>query len=244
MNVQNVRARGEPGKADDISAISGSNRLTFLAAEIKNEHKAVSAALQRGVIHAMNAGDLLIEAKAHLKHGQWLPWVAKNCAFSERTIQLYIKLAKNRATIEKEMANPQSVADLTLNEAAALCVLAGRIEKLIEYAKRAETSTPDDLIEFCMKEGIGVIKDDAYDPFMGAPKENNSTGYCSAGSSVTDQSLPSITSSGFFSARFRTLRNGLGRKATNSAPIHFPQCRLSPTNAARRRKNGTPNAAT
>ena len=86
MNVQNVRARGEPGKADDISAISGSNRLTFLAAEIKNEHKAVSAALQRGVIHAMNAGDLLIEAKAHLKHGQWLPWVAKNCAFSERTI--------------------------------------------------------------------------------------------------------------------------------------------------------------
>ena len=28
-------------------------------------------------------------------------------------------------------------------------------------------STPDDLIEFCMKEGIGVIKDDAYDPFYG-----------------------------------------------------------------------------
>ena len=167
MNVQNVRARREPGKADDISAISGSNRLTFLAAEIKNEHKAVSAALQRGVIHAMNAGDLLIEARSHLKHGQWLTWVVKNCAFSERTIQLYIKLAKNRATIEKEMANPQSVADLTLNEAAALCVLAGRIEKLIEYAKRAETSTPEDLIEFCMKEGIGVIKDDAYDPFYG-----------------------------------------------------------------------------
>ena len=77
MNVQNVRARGKPCKADDINALSGSNRLAFLAAEIKNEHKAVSAALQRGVIHAMNAGDMLIEARSHLKHGQWLPWVAK-----------------------------------------------------------------------------------------------------------------------------------------------------------------------
>jgi Protein of unknown function (DUF3102) len=112
-----------------------------------DEHEATAAALQRGVKHAMAAGDLLIEAKAHLKtqlgHGKWLPWLAKNCAISERTAQLYIKLAKNRATIEKEMANPQSVADLTLNEAAALCVLAGRLEKMIEFAKRAEELTPN-----------------------------------------------------------------------------------------------------
>ena len=64
-------------------------------------------------MHAMAAGDLLIEAKAQLKHGQWLPWLAKHCVISERTAQLYVKLAKKRTTIEKEQI--RNVADLTLN---------------------------------------------------------------------------------------------------------------------------------
>ena len=106
-----------------------SNSLADLAARIRAEHEATSLALRRTVEHAMAAGDLLLEAKATVPHGQWLQWFADNCGpISERTGQLYMKLAKNRATIEKEMANPQSVADLTLNEAAALCVLAGRLE--------------------------------------------------------------------------------------------------------------------
>lgn len=116
----------------------------------------------------MRAGDLLIEAKAAIPHGHWLPWLADNCGeLSERTVQLYIKLAKNRATIEKEMANPQSIADLTLNEAAALCVLAGRIDKLLEFAKRAETVSGDDLVNLCVAHGVRVITDETYNPFHG-----------------------------------------------------------------------------
>ena len=152
-------------------AFDGSNSLADLGARIRAEHEATAAALQRGVMHAMSAGDLLIEAKAQLKaqlgHGKWLPWLAKNCVISERTAQLYIKLAKNRATIEKEMANPRSVADLTLNEAAALCVLAGRLEKLMEFAKRAETASPEELVNLCVQQGFGVIVDEGYDPFYG-----------------------------------------------------------------------------
>ena len=116
----------------------------------------------------MAAGDLLLEAKATVPHGQWLQWFADNCGpISERTGQLYMKLAKNRATIEKEMANPQSVADLTLNEAAALCVLAGRLEKMMDFAKRAETCSGDDLVNLCVQQGFAVIQDEGYDPFAG-----------------------------------------------------------------------------
>src|SRR5450759_4251886 len=90
-----------------------SNSLADLAARIRTYHQATVAALRTSVIHAMAAGELLIEAKAQVGHGHWLPWLAKNCAISERTAQLYTKLAKNRATIEKAMANPQcGVADL------------------------------------------------------------------------------------------------------------------------------------
>jgi Protein of unknown function (DUF3102) len=144
-----------------------SNSLADLAARINAEHDATVAALNTSVIHAMAAGDLLIEAKAQVAHGHWLPWLAKNCAISERTVQLYTKLAKNRATIEKAMRNPQrGVADLTLNEAAALCVLAGRLERLMEFAKRAETGDSEDLINQCIAEGFGVIHDNSYNPFF------------------------------------------------------------------------------
>ena len=62
------------------------------------------------------------------------------------------------------------VADLTFNEAAALCVLAGRIEKLMEFAKRAEAASGDDLVSLCTSYGFGVITDEGYDPFYGRPK--------------------------------------------------------------------------
>jgi Holliday junction resolvase RusA-like endonuclease len=95
-----------------------SNSLTDLAIRIKAEHEAAALAMRRGVEHAMAAGNLLIEAKAQLKHGQWLPWLEVHCAMSERTAQLYMRLAQRRP--ELEASNPQGLADLTLEGASRL----------------------------------------------------------------------------------------------------------------------------
>jgi hypothetical protein len=100
-----------------MTTIEGSNPLADLAARIVAEHEACKDAVKRGAEHVMRAGDLLIEAKALLQHGQWLPWLAKHCAFSDRTAQLYMRLAKRRPEIE---ANPQRVADLSLRGAVAM----------------------------------------------------------------------------------------------------------------------------
>jgi hypothetical protein len=43
-------------------------------------------------------------------HGQWLPWLTKNCAMSERTARLYMRVAGGRGLIEAENGN---VADLS-----------------------------------------------------------------------------------------------------------------------------------
>jgi hypothetical protein len=51
---------------------AGSNSLPDLAARIRVEHEATATALKTSVGHAMAAGELLIEAKALLKHGEWL----------------------------------------------------------------------------------------------------------------------------------------------------------------------------
>jgi Protein of unknown function (DUF3102) len=131
-----------------ITEIEASNSLVDLAARIKAEHKATVDALRTAVIHAMAAGDLLLEARKQVPHGQWGQWFNDNCAMSSRSGQLYMQLAKHRNIIEKEMAKTaMGVADLTLNEAAALCVLAGRIEKVMEFAKQAEGINSEDFVE-------------------------------------------------------------------------------------------------
>jgi hypothetical protein len=97
--------------------IDRSNSLADLAARIKSWDQAVKDALKGAVAHAMVAGDLLIEAKAQVPHGQWLPWLQDHCQVTERMAQRYMRLARNRATIE---AKPDTMSDLTLNGALAL----------------------------------------------------------------------------------------------------------------------------
>src|ERR1700730_11575687 len=145
--------------------LSRSNSLAGLAERIKMEQEAPAGALKRSVEHAIAAGDLLIEAKAQVPHGYWLPWLEANCAMSERTAQLYIRIAKSRATIEAQIRN--GVADLSLNQAAALLMLTSDVRKLLNFARDCEHLSGDELVERCIAEGVGVLQSPGYDPVAG-----------------------------------------------------------------------------
>jgi Protein of unknown function (DUF3102) len=86
-------------------------QLVSLATRIRQEHEAVATSIMKAVEHAITAGELLLEAKGQVKHGEWLSWLADNCEISARTAQAYMRLA--RAPLEKRNA----VADLPLREA-------------------------------------------------------------------------------------------------------------------------------
>jgi hypothetical protein len=89
--------------------------LTDLAQRINEKHNEAEQALKSGFAHAIAAGELLLEAKATVPHGEWLSWLAKNCTVAERTAQLYMKVARGRQQLEGKNA---SLADLTLEGAA------------------------------------------------------------------------------------------------------------------------------
>ena len=94
--------------------------------------KPSSVALKDSVRHAIEAGSLLLEAKEQLKHGQWLPWLRDHCIMSERTAQLYMRCGvRSCETIEKQIGN--GVADLSLNEAAAMLALSSDMKKLFDF---------------------------------------------------------------------------------------------------------------
>jgi hypothetical protein len=71
-----------------------------LVGEIREEVAAAERDWHSALAHAMRAGDLLIEAKAQLKHGEWLPWLAANFEMTPQTANGYMRAARNRTQIE------------------------------------------------------------------------------------------------------------------------------------------------
>src|SRR5262245_48735233 len=49
------------------------------------------SALKTEVIGIIEIGELLVEAKEHVGHGEWLPWLRKELSMSTRTAQRYMK---------------------------------------------------------------------------------------------------------------------------------------------------------
>jgi hypothetical protein len=96
-------AKRRAAACDDLMTFS--NSLADLAARIKVEHESAGAAVRKGAEHAMAAGDMLIEAKAQIGHGLWLPWLRDHCELSVRVAQQYMRVAKGRAQIEANTNN-------------------------------------------------------------------------------------------------------------------------------------------
>lgn len=61
-------------------------------------------------------GQRLIEAKALLQHGEWLPWLTERVEYSEKTAQNFMRLAR-------QWSNPQALADLGATKALTLLAL-------------------------------------------------------------------------------------------------------------------------
>jgi len=85
-----------------VEVVPAKPTLGALAGTANREHVAVIRARDEFVEHAIKAGEALIEAKAQVKHGEWRAWLEDHFDASERTAQIYMRVA----------GNPQSVADL------------------------------------------------------------------------------------------------------------------------------------
>ena len=73
-------------------------------------------AQRKGGEAVLTIGRCLIDAKAMLPHGEWLPWLSERVGYSEKTAQNFMRLAR-------EFSNPQSLADLGATKALKLLAL-------------------------------------------------------------------------------------------------------------------------
>ncbi|MDP2826698.1 MAG: DUF3102 domain-containing protein [Sulfuritalea sp.] len=85
-------------------------RMEGLAIELGAAHAAAQSAMQAAVAHAIQAGELLLQAKAVIPHGEFGEW-CRSLPFSESMARGYMRLAR------LDPANRQRVADLPLRQA-------------------------------------------------------------------------------------------------------------------------------
>src|SRR5215216_3184776 len=90
--------------------------LAALAEQINEEHRLCEQAARNSVEHARAAGEMLIEAKSQVPHGGWLPWLEENFEDSERTAQVYMRIARDWPRLQ-EAGKTQRAADLSVRTA-------------------------------------------------------------------------------------------------------------------------------
>lgn len=102
-----------------ISAGKQPATLATLAEQINAHHRQCESAMRSGLSHALEAGQLLAEAKTQCPHGTWGDWLAEHFEGSERTSQAYMRVARRWPELEAN-AKAQRVADLSLRDAIKL----------------------------------------------------------------------------------------------------------------------------
>ena len=143
-----------------------------LTVRINAEHEACWRAAGDALTHALNAGELLTQAKAQCQHGQWSQWLADNFSGSDRTARAYMRIASHREEIESKR---QTTADLTLER--ALHYIAPRQQKEPDTA--AQLQSQERIIEDGMASSVLAFDDlvQAAEAFGKSPEEAYKTYY-------------------------------------------------------------------
>lgn len=71
-----------------------------LVREINAEHGQVETYKRNTIQHAIRCGELLLEMKQRVGHGNWLAWVREHFDASERTARNYMEIAKSAAVAD------------------------------------------------------------------------------------------------------------------------------------------------
>lgn len=136
---------------------SAQELTTDLATRINAEHDEVRRCVGLGLQHALEAGRLLIEAKAKAKvgHGAWLDWLKENCnTISERTVQAYMRVAREVPNLDP--AKAQRVADMSFRHALSSLAIASAIDETQQRHDTTSNARRELIADGCFDPAAGI----------------------------------------------------------------------------------------
>ena len=88
-----------PANSGKEGAASAAPSLPELADLIRDELAEIDRGQSTALAHAIQAGELLTQAKSQVDHGEWLPWLEKNFELTVWTAQAYMRLGANAGRV-------------------------------------------------------------------------------------------------------------------------------------------------
>jgi hypothetical protein len=108
------------------------------------------AALKRETDEIIDIGGLLTEAKAHMKHGEWLPWLRNEFSMSERSAQRYMKA--------HEFTKSATVSDFNLSPTALYLLSADNYWKGLGVEREVHEEVTAAVLKEAVKKRVGVAE--------------------------------------------------------------------------------------
>lgn len=108
-----------------------------VAERINSLHAEMTGHMSMAVKKAILIGELLLEQKHSLEHGEWIPWVNENLVFGDRQARKYMRVYTNRNSGSDLIDGASSI-----NAAVSLLAESKEVEPLeqaIEYRDSDET---------------------------------------------------------------------------------------------------------
>jgi hypothetical protein len=142
MTVRKANSKATKRSKREAANTEESLELTELARKINVKLNGIRDGLRTSVLEAIEAGALLIEAKAAQNHGRFCKWCLKHFKVSSRQLQKYMQLAKY---VRDAKANSSSDLRLSLKVGSQpRCTLfryGKRICRLSSHARRPKSSS-------------------------------------------------------------------------------------------------------
>ena len=93
----------------------GQSSISELATRISYRLQALEGHARKATEYAFEVGQLLIEAKKQVQHGEWANWLETDCNLAPRTARAYMQFARQFSALSDEKR--QRVAELPIREA-------------------------------------------------------------------------------------------------------------------------------
>ena len=153
LNVEQFESSDSGGHVTD-----GALTNDDLARAINTEHGHVETYKRNTIKHAIRCGELLLEMKKRVGHGNWLAWVEEHFEASERTARNYMEIAKSAAAADLSDATTMRSA----LRALAARSEASRVSKLEPKEAKASLALADGHIP--IDDGMRIAGDGDIDP--------------------------------------------------------------------------------
>ena len=82
--------------------------ITNNTKELNDLHQQIEGKLRSTVQDAIRAGEILTGVKDKLAHGEFIPWIGKNCMFGDRTAQSYMRVYLHKSKTESVSDLPEA----------------------------------------------------------------------------------------------------------------------------------------